>query len=240
MATHGLLALERPVIFVAAPFTFTPVALRLLVVGASGGTGRLLVNQALTAGHEVTALVRDTARLPISQPLLRVVVSDVMRPETLHIDGHDAVLCAIGTMPEAREDRPRMQRGVPVCSEGTRHLIEAMTAAGVRRLVVESSASVGASRRTGRLGIAWVMWRLLGDVMEDKERQEACVRASGLDWTIVRPVKLTDGAPTGRVRVAEDARWGWGRVSRADVAAVMLRCLSDPTSVGKALTIAPA
>lgn len=214
--------------------------MRLAIVGASGGTGRLLVDQALAAGHDVTALVREAARVPITHSRLRVVESDVMRPATLRVDGHDAVLCAIGTMPEARADRPRMQRGVPVCSEGTQHLIEAMTAAGVHRLVVESSASVGASRHTGRLGVAWFVWRLLGDVMEDKERQEACIRASGLDWTVVRPVKLTAGALTGRVRVGEDVRWGWGRVSRADVAAVMLRCISDPTSVGKALTIAPA
>lgn len=218
---------------------FTHRHMRLLVVGASGGTGRLLVDQALDAGHQVTALVRDPARLPLRHDRLRVHMADVMRPDTLAVGGHDAVLCAIGTMPESPADRPRMQRGVPVCSEGTRHLVGAMRDAGVRRLVVESAASVGESRHESRWGAAWFVRRLLGDVMEDKERQEACVRASGLDWTIVRPVKFIDGPRADRVRVGEGVRWAFGRVTRADAAAVMLRCAGDPATVGKALTVAP-
>lgn len=211
----------------------------VLIVGASGGTGRLLVGQALDAGHEVTALVRDPARLPLQHARLRVMQADVMRPETLVVGGHDAVLCALGTMPESRADRPRIQRGVPVCSEGTRNLVSAMREAGVSRLVVESSVSVGESRHESRWGAAWLIRRILADVMEDKERQESSVRASGLDWTIVRPAKLRDGPISGRVRVGEGLRWGFGRVSRADTAAVMLRCIDEPGTIGKALTIVP-
>lgn len=212
--------------------------MRLLVVGASGGTGRLLVEQALAAGHAVTALVREPARLSARHPMLQVVVADVMRPETLHVDGYGAVLCAIGSMPESPADKSRQQPDVPVCSEGTRHLVAAMSSAGVRRLVVLSSASVGESRFESRFGIAWLIRRLLRAVMDDKELQEACVRASALDWTILRPVKMRDGPATGRVTVGEGVRWGAGKVSRADVAAVMLRCVGDRSTVGKALTIA--
>lgn len=218
--------------------------MRLLVVGASGATGRHLVDQALQGGHTVTAFVRDPARLPLAHAALRVVAGDAMRRGSLGpaVGGHDAVLCILGAKPEGADAR-RGQPGVPVCSVGTTHLIEAMSAAGVRRLVVLSSASVGDSRGTGRFPAPWVVRTLLGEVMADKELQEAVVRESGLDWTIVRPVKMTNGPRTGRVRVrvGSTVRWGLGSmVSRADVAAVVLATLSDTTSIGAALTVAGA
>jgi uncharacterized protein YbjT (DUF2867 family) len=214
---------------------------RLLIVGASGGTGRLLVGQALDAGHDVTAFVRDPARLPLTHPSLRVAVGDAMRPESLApaVRGQDAVLCTLGAKPEGA-DAHRGQPSVPVCSVGTRHLIEAMSAAGVRRLVVESSVSCGESAATGRWPAPWIVRTVLREVMADKELQEAAIRASGLGWTIIRPVKLKDGPPTDRVQVGADVGWGiTSNVSRADVAAVMLRVTADPETIGAALTVAP-
>lgn len=216
--------------------------MRILVVGASGATGRHVVDQALQAGHAVTAFVRDPARLPLTHAALRVAAGDAMRRESLGpaVAGHDAVLCMLGTKPEGADAR-RGQPGVPVCSAGTQHLIEAMTAGGVQRLVVLSSASVGESRGTGRFPAPWVVRTLLREVMDDKEIQEAAVRRSGLDWTIVRPVKMTNGPRTGRVQVGPALRWGLGsRVSRADAAAVMLGTLSDAHSIGAALTVTGA
>ena len=216
--------------------------MRLLVVGASGATGHQLVDQALQAGHAVTAFVRDPARLPRTHAALQVVAGDAMRRESLGpaVGGHDAVLCILGAKPEGA-DAPRGQPGVPVCSTGTKHLIEAMTAAGVRRLVVVSSASVGESRGTGRFPAPWVLRTLLREVMDDKEIQEAAVRGSGLDWTIVRPVKMTNGPRTGRTQIGPTLRWGLGsKVSRADVAAAMLETLSDANSIGAALTVTGA
>jgi len=215
-------------------------ALRLLVVGASGGTGRHLVAQALEAGHQVTAFVREPARLPLTHASLRVVTGDTMRPGSIDpaVAGHDAVHCVLGAKPEGA-DRQRAQPGVPVCSVGTRHLIAAMHAAGVRRLVVESSAPCGESAGTGRWPAPWVVRTVLREVMADKEIQEAAVRASGLDWTIIRPVKMSDGPRTDRVRVGAGVRWGLtSKVSRADVAAVMLRTTADPQAIGAALTVA--
>lgn len=216
--------------------------MRVLIVGASGATGRHLVDQALQAGHAVTAFVRDPARLPLTHAALRVVAGDAMRPESLGpaVDGHDAVVCILGAKPEGADAR-RGQPGVPVCSAGTKQLIEAMTAAGVRRLVVVSSASVGESRGTGRFPAPWVLRTLLREVMDDKEIQEAAVRGSGLDWTIVRPVKMTNGPRTGRTQVGPALRWGLGsKVSRADVAAAVLETLSDANSIGAALTVTGA
>jgi len=215
-------------------------ALRLLVVGASGGTGRLLVGQALDAGHQVTAFVRDPTRLPLAHASLRLVIGDVMRPESLApaVPGHDAIFCALGAKPEGA-DAHRGQPGVPVCSVGTRHLIGAMQSAGVQRLVVESSAPCGESAGTGRWPAPWVVRTVLREVMADKEIQEAAVRASGLDWTILRPVKMNDGPRTDRVQVGAGVRWGLtSKVSRADVAAVMLRTATDAGTIGTALTVA--
>ena len=215
--------------------------MRLLVVGASGGTGRLLVSQALDAGHVVTAFVRDAARLPLTHAALRVAVGDAMHRDSFGpaMAGQEAVLCTLGAKPEGA-DAHRGQPGVPVCSAGTGHLIEAMRSAGVRRLVVESSAPCGESAATGRWPAPWIVRTVLREVMADKEIQEAAVRASGLDWTIIRPVKMTNGPRTDRVRVGADLRWGiTSKVSRADVAAVMLRTVTAPDTIGAALTVAP-
>lgn len=214
--------------------------MRLLVFGASGATGRHLVRLALSQGHGVTAFVRDPARLPAMDERLDRVVGDVMQPASVEaaFDHHDAVLCALGTMPEAGADRSRRQPAVPVCSVGTRHILDAMAKHACRRIVVESSISVGESRHTGRLGAARVVRALLGKVMEDKELQESAVRASSADWTIVRPAKLTDGPARGRFQAGEDLRWNlFSRIPRADVAAFMLAALVDPATSHKALTI---
>lgn len=216
--------------------------MRLLILGASGGTGRLLVDQALAAGHAVTAFVRDPTRLRITHGNLQVAVGDVMRSGSIGpaVAGHDAVLSTLGNKPEGA-DRIRGQPDVPICSVGTGHAIAAMQAHGVRRLVVESSASVGDSSAFGRFPAPWVLQTLLRSVMADKEIQEAAVRASGLEWTIFRPVKMNDRARTDRVRVAHDLPWSLSsKVSRADVAAVMLQALTDPSTIGRALTVAGA
>jgi uncharacterized protein YbjT (DUF2867 family) len=216
--------------------------MHILVVGASGGTGRLLVSQALDAGHVVTAFVRDAARLPLTHAALRVAVGDAMHRDSFgpFMAGQDAILCTLGAKPEG-DDAHRGQPGVPVCSVGTRHLIEAMRSAGMRRLVVESSAPCGESAATGRWPAPWIVRTVLREVMADKEIQEAAVRASGLDWTIIRPVKMTNGPRTDRVRVGADLRWGiTSKVSRADVAAVMLRTVAAGDTIGAALTVAPS
>lgn len=226
--------------FDTAPLRATAHVRRVAIFGASGATGGFAVRHALDGGYHVTAFVRDPQRLAFQHPALRVVQGDVMRPASLIgvLDGHEAVLCLLGTMPEGEGARLRRQRGVPVCSQGTANILAAMGLAGVKRLVVLSSASVGESRRTGRFGMGWVVRTVLGDVMDDKERQEALVRASGTRWTILRPARFNHGPASGRIEVGEDLRWGFSSVSRDDVAELMVRLIDDRTSVGKALTAA--
>ena len=213
---------------------------RIAIFGASGATGSFALRHALAGGYHVTAFVRDPQRLPFQHPALRVVQGDVMRPASLIgvLDGHEAVLCLLGTMPEGEDARTRRQRGVPVCSQGTANILAAMGPSGVKRLVVLSSASVGESRRTGRFGMGWLVRSVLRDVMDDKERQEALVRASSTRWTILRPARFNRHPASGRIEVGEDLRWGFGTVSRDDVAELMVRLIGDRSSIGKALTAA--
>jgi uncharacterized protein YbjT (DUF2867 family) len=215
--------------------------LRVLVIGASGGTGRELVTQALAGGHDVGAFVRDAQRLPIQSERLTCHTGDIMDAQALSraLVGQEAVCCALGTMPETRSERHRQDRHSTVCSRGTSHLLVQMQAQGVARLVVETSAAVGESRTHGRYGAAWVIRRVLAPVMADKDVQEAAVRASLLKWTIVRPVRLTFGPRTNQCRAAPDLPYTlWSRISRADVAALMLDAATNSRWVGQAVTVA--
>ncbi|MGB5354037.1 MAG: SDR family oxidoreductase [Woeseia sp.] len=214
--------------------------MNLIIFGATGATGQNLVQMALAQGHRVTAFVREPGRLLQTASQLNCVVGDVMHAATIEpaLAGQDAVLCALGTMPETPADKVRRQPDVPVCSVGTINILAAMSQHKVRRIVVESSISVGESRQTGRFGAATFVRTVLKRVMEDKEKQEAALRESAADWTIVRPARLTNGPATGRVQAGEKLRWGMlSSISRADTAEFMLSAIGDPGTVGKALTI---
>jgi putative NADH-flavin reductase len=199
--------------------------MKLLVFGATGGTGRELVEQALSQGHQVTAYARNPARLgDTAHPGLRVVRGDVLDPAAVEkaVAGHDAVLCAIGTgagRTSLRED-------------GTRNIVRAMEKAGVRRLICQSSMGIGDSRANlGFLTKYLIVPVFLRHAFADHERQEAVVRASALDWTIVRPPHLKDGPRTGTYRhgfPTTDTSIQ-GKISRADVADFMLNQLTDDT-----------
>jgi uncharacterized protein YbjT (DUF2867 family) len=214
--------------------------MKLLIFGATGATGRHLVRSALEQGHQVTAFVRDPGRLGLTHPALGCVVGDVMIAPSVEasLPGHDAVLCALGVFPEGRENAARCQRGVPVCSVGTRHILAAMASSGCRRIVVETAAGVGSSRQAGRFGTGLLGRALLRDIMADKELQETAIRGSGLDWTIIRPPRLTNGPATGKLEAGEHLPWSLlSRASRADVADFMLGVLEDRATVHKALTV---
>lgn len=118
------------------------------------------------------------------------------------------------------------------------NILRAMKSCQCRRIVIESSTSVGSSRYASVLGAAVIVRALLRKVMEDKEVQETAVMSSDLDWTIVRPAKLTNGLARGTVCSGEELRWNLlSTVSRADTAAFMLATLADKSSFGKAITI---
>lgn len=199
--------------------------MKALVFGATGSVGRHVVERGLARGYEVTAFVRDPAGLGLEHGGLTVVRGDVLDPASVEeaVRGHEAVLCSIGAG----------RKGV-VRSEGTRNIVRAMQEMGVRRLVCQTT--LGAGESSGNLDFFWrrVMFGfLLRDAFADHERQEAHVRGSRLDWTIVRPAAFTDGGPTGAYRhgFPPDKRGLKLKISRADVADFMLDQLTGDSYV---------
>ena len=206
--------------------------LRLLVIGSTGGTGKQLVEQALKLGHEVTALARNPAKLSLPHPRLRVVQGDVLAPATLEpaMQGQDAVLCALG--------HKRFLGPTRILSQGTANIVRAMQDAKVPRLVCESSLALGNSTgRGGLIATFFVYPLILPFYVWDKLRQEKIIEESDLDWIIVRPAALTNGAARGQYQHGPNV----GsyvlpvRISRADVADFMLRQLHDDQYLGSAV-----
>lgn len=214
--------------------------MNVLVLGATGATGRLVVESALAAGHSVTAFVRDSQRLTLTHAHLAVFEGDAMDPASVGtaVQGVDAVISTLGTMPQGKQDFARRQPGVPVCSVGTKNLLAALVSPEGRRLIVESSASVGDSYAAGMLGAGFIVRLALKQVMADKEEQEAAIRASECNWTILRPVKLTNKPPRGNLKFATDLRWNiMSTATRADVATYMVNILTDHSTYKKAITL---
>lgn len=220
--------------------------MKLTIVAATGGIGRQLLEQALAAGHEVTAVVRNPKTLSGD---VRIVTADLAsaNPAALEsaVRGADAVLSGLG---------PRSASDAGVASRGTRAIVEAMRATGVQRIVVVSAAPVGTVPSPGRPnppkhdpGDGFVMRNLLVPLTKaalrkhyaDLALMEDILRDSGLDWTAVRPPRLTNRRLTGSYRVAMGQNLRRGLfISRADVAHAMLRALEQPETIKQAIGVA--
>jgi putative NADH-flavin reductase len=196
---------------------------KVLIIGATGGTGRQLVEQALAAGHEVTALVRDPEKIRALHERLRVVQGDILDFNSLDlaVAGQGAVLSSLGTK--------SVFKPVMVFSEGTSNLLRAMTKHGVRRLICITGIGAGDSRGHGGFFYDKIILPIvLKRIYQDKDKQEELIRKSDRDWSIVRPGFLTNGPPKGNYRVLTDLTGVTsGRISRADVAAFMLAQLNS-------------
>ncbi|MEZ4622045.1 MAG: SDR family oxidoreductase [Caldilineaceae bacterium] len=199
--------------------------MRIALVGATGGTGQEILKQSLTAGYTVTVLVREPTKIAVQDQQLTIVEGNVLDQSAVDrvVTGADAVVVALGNT----ANNPEM-----VVSTGTERIIDAMRRQGVRRLVVISSLGVGDSKRQVPFGFKLLSWTILRKTMKDKEAQEAAVRESGLDWTIIRPGGLTDDPRTGNYRVGTDSSIQAGRIARADVADFVLRELEQNAYVG--------
>lgn len=204
---------------------------KVLIVGATGGTGRQLVEQALERGHVVTALARDPSALRIEHPRLTVVRGDVLdyRSVEAAVHGQDAVLSALG--------HKRFFYPTRILSEGTRNLLRAMETHGVQRFVCETALGIGDS--AGRMGVYYTFFVIpiiLPFYFWDKARQERLIAASGVSWVVVRPGALTNRAKRGRYRHGRNVgSFLWTvRISRADVADFMLNQMTDNTYLGTA------
>ncbi len=210
--------------------------MKLTILGATGATGTCLVGQALAAGHDVTAVVRDPARLAVpDRRQLRTVTADVMDPASVSpaIAGADAVISALG---------PRGTGPTTVIQDSVRSIIAAMRETGTRRLLEVSGSIVadeGESPYLRYLLKPVVRRTFLRHVCADMRRGEEEIRASDLDWTIFRPPSLTDKAARGTYRTAIDRNLSRGfTISRADLASCMLALLDDPATVHRHISIA--
>jgi putative NADH-flavin reductase len=203
--------------------------MNLLIIGASRGIGRQLVEQALEAGHTVTALARRPRNLPRGVERLRVVAGDILDAHTVGevMPGREAVCLTVGVGVTFK--------AVTVFSRGTRNVLAAMAEHGVRRLICVTGIGAGDSRgHGGFLYDRIVNPLLLKTIYQDKDRQEALIRASHTDWTMVRPGFLTNGPRTGSYRVLTDLKGVTaGRISRADVAHFMLAELAANRYLGQ-------
>ncbi len=202
--------------------------MKLAIFGATGTLGRHIVDKALEDGHDVTAVARRPFALERTHRRLIPLAGDAADMKTVDaaVAGQEAVLFAVGA---GRKGHIR--------SAGTRHVIEAMRRQGVQRLVCLSSLGIGDSHAHLTLFWRYVMFGwLLKEAMADHEAQEAAVRGSGLDWTLVRPASFTDGAATGLYRhgFSPSEKGLTLKISRRDVADFMIRQLTDQTYLHRA------
>jgi len=210
--------------------------MKLTIFGATGTTGTSLAGQALAAGHEVTAVVRDPARLAITvQQRLRIVTADVMNPAAISpaIAGADAVLSALG---------PHGSGRTAISQDSARSIIEAMQKTGARRLLTVSGSVVtdaGEGPVMRYLLKPLTRRTFLRHVCADMRAAEDEIHASRLDWTIFRPPRLTARPAAGTYRTAIDRNLPRGyTISGADLAACMLTLLDDPATVHRHVCIA--
>ncbi|MFK0047310.1 NAD(P)-dependent oxidoreductase [Streptomyces sp. NPDC090741] len=215
--------------------------MKLTVFGATGGVGREVVRQALDAGHEVTAVVRDPARLdvPAHERLVVAVVRDLTDEDALVpvLAGRSAVISALGAASN------KQARLTPVTGPALRAIVSAMDRAGVSRLAAVSAAPVGPDVATdgfvARRVFLPLLRRALRDLYADLAVMEATIRASDTDWTVIRPPRLLNKPRTGSYRRVIGANVPDARtISRADVADALLVSLTDPSTAGRAVGVA--
>jgi putative NADH-flavin reductase len=204
--------------------------MKLAIFGATGRTGRPLLEQALRDGYEVVALVRNPAKLAIQNPELTVVQGDVTNQVDVDkvVQGSDAVISVIGQS----KDSPRDLQTVAI-----NHIIAAMNKYGVRRLVSLTGAGVDDPHDRPKLAnhlIKLALKMMSGHVLRDAENHAEAIKKSNLDWVIVRGPMLNEGPYTGKYRV------GWvgvntgSRISRADLADFLLKQTTDTTYLRQA------
>jgi putative NADH-flavin reductase len=206
--------------------------MRLFILGATGGIGRQLVNQALERHHQITAFVRSPQKLAARRDGLTAIPGDVRNADAMGraLRGHDAVLSALGPPGPARDT---------ITSDSARAAIAAMQSADIDRLLV-----VGVAALFPDIGMFGHLLRntLLRNIADDSAEMERIVKASGLDWTIVRPPRLTNG-PRREYYGVDDDRLPYGAggnaiISRADVAHFMLNELEHPAHIRRVVGIA--
>lgn len=208
---------------------------KLAVFGASGGTGRLVVTQALSAGHDVVAVVRRPETVALTDERLTVRKGDVLDADSLvgTVDGTEAVISALGVGTQ--------REPTTLYSEGVANIVAAMHAAGLSRLIAISAAPAGPWEAAGvlqRFILFPILQRLFGATYDDMRRMEKFLTDSDVDWTVFRPPRLLDGQARGSYRSATSGPVRGASITRADLATAVLAAVTDDTLVKSVVSIA--
>jgi putative NADH-flavin reductase len=209
--------------------------MHVAIFGASRGVGRAAVDAAVLAGHTVTAFSRTA--WSATSDAVTVIAGDVLDRAAVSsaLAGANAVLVSLGVTPGQRATTPE-----DICSRGTRTIIDAMKSSSIARLLIVTSYGVGETCSRTPFLFSIFAKTILRGIMADKEVQEREVRASGLQWTIVQPLGLTDEPATGHPYVAADGSRATNRVSRADVGAVCIDALAGAKFIGACVAVSGA
>ena len=214
---------------------------KVLIVGATGGSGRAAIEELLSAGHWVTALSRHTDGLAGISDGMTIFIGDATNQEDVDraVRGHDAVIVTLGISENPLRVRLFGSARTPldVRSAGTRNVITAMRKHGVRRLVVQSSFGVGETRNNLRLLDRLFFSLLLKPQIDDTEAQELEVRESRLDWVLAQPVHLTDDDTDGMPFASADGQVRKMKISRKCVARFLVQATHARDYVGQSVAL---
>lgn len=191
----------------------------IVLFGATGGVGRQVVTQALAAGHTLKVGIRPSSTFTVQHPNVRVEMGNVLDRDWVRslVAGQDAVLSTLG---------PNQSGPVSLCTNAVANMLAAMEQHRVRRIVVVSAYGAADSHHRNLYNL--MLWLAVKEKMIDKERMEAMLRQSDVDWTIVRPPALTNGPLSHHYRVGTNLRMGLtSKISYADVADFMLQQLTS-------------
>ena len=203
--------------------------MNIIVFGATGKTGQLLLSQALKEGHKVTAFVRSPAKLQVTDPNLTIIQGDATDGEAVKraLPGHDAVISTLGSVSGLGK--------TTILHQMTQNIVTAMKEQGVKRIAYTASAGID-REIPGLMGI--ISMKLLANVLEDHRNAVAVIKESGLDWTIARPMGLTNKEPSGNFRTAASGvPKGAKSISRADVAAFLLDAVANHKYIHESIAL---
>ncbi len=214
---------------------------KVLVVGATGGSGRAAVEELLRQGHQVTAFSRSADTLAGLSDRLNIVNGDASDPDDLDrvMPGHDAVVVTLGITENPLRVRFFGPARTPlnIRSTGTRNVVAAMRKHGVRRLIAQTSYGVGETRGNLRLIDRLFFTLLLQPQIADTEVQEAEVRRSGVDWVLAQPVHLTDADAAEAPFASEDGRVREWKITRKSVARFLAEAVATGRYVGQSIAL---
>jgi len=219
-------------------------AQKILIVGATGGTGRATIDALVRQGHQVTAFSRHAESLEIDSDQVTLLNGDATQLDDVEraVEGHDAVIITLGITENPVRVRLFGAAKTPddVRSAGTRNVISAMRKHGVRRLVVQSSYGVGETRGSLRWVERLFFGLLLKPQIADTEVQEIEVRESGVDWVLAQPVHLTDDESDAMPFASADGQVREWKISRKDVGRFLALAVQVPEYVGQSVALSGA